>query len=110
MLNLVKLKREQSLDETAINITVTDINTKTKLICPVSRILLISICISYFVNEFLSQKLSCRRIETPCRTTNCKHIECFDGYSFFKMNDFKYDWVCPICQTSASFDLLRIDG
>ncbi|XP_054163439.1 uncharacterized protein LOC128961247 [Oppia nitens] len=84
---LIKSRHEsQSQDDIIINIANT--STKVKLICP----------------------LSCCRLETPCRTNNCKHIECFDAFSFFKANEYRYDWICPICQKEANFDSLRVDG
>ncbi|CAG2101613.1 unnamed protein product [Medioppia subpectinata] len=84
---LIKSRSEPPSQDDII-ISVTNTTIKVKLICP----------------------LSCRRIETPCRTLECKHIEVFDAHSFLKANDFRYDWLCPICQKRADFDLLRVDG
>ncbi|CAG2176690.1 unnamed protein product, partial [Oppiella nova] len=85
--DLIKSRSEQPSHDDII-ISITNTTTKVKLICP----------------------LSCARIETPCRTAHCKHMECFDAHSFFKANDCRYDWLCPICQKAANFELLRIDG
>jgi len=53
--------------------------------------------------------ISGSRIEIACRTTACNHLQCFDLWSFLKMNDFKYDWFCPICSKPALKNSLRID-
>ncbi len=42
----------------------------------------------------------------------CRHIECFDAITFFKINESKslLNWKCPICNVPASMETLRIDG
>lgn len=53
--------------------------------------------------------LMCTRITTPVRGTNCKHYDCFDLYSYLKMNERIRTWTCPICSKDCPFDTLVVD-
>ncbi|KAL1917426.1 uncharacterized protein VTP21DRAFT_3819 [Calcarisporiella thermophila] len=51
-------------------------------------------------------------IQIPLRTPTCKHIQCFDGYSFLSLHARKplHSWRCPLCGSEATlWDLLH-DG
>ncbi|KAG9295462.1 hypothetical protein G9A89_013491 [Geosiphon pyriformis] len=37
------------------------------------------------------------RINTPCRSIHCNHIQCFDLLYFFQMNEQTPTWTCPVC-------------
>ncbi|XP_053205748.1 E3 SUMO-protein ligase PIAS2-like isoform X3 [Panonychus citri] len=50
------------------------------------------------------------RIQIPCRAMTCTHIQCFDGLLYLQMNEKKPTWVCPVCDKSALFQHLVIDG
>ncbi|XP_065182217.1 E3 SUMO-protein ligase PIAS3-like [Sycon ciliatum] len=54
--------------------------------------------------------LGTTRIVYPGRSINCKHVNCFDMASFLQMNEKNGSWVCPICDCSAVYDSLMIDG
>ncbi|KAK9768486.1 E3 SUMO-protein ligase pli1 [Basidiobolus ranarum] len=55
--------------------------------------------------------LSYQRIKLPCRSTLCPHIQCFDGLTFFRMNEQTPTWTCPTCNRSLeSWDTIVIDG
>lgn len=50
------------------------------------------------------------RIQIPCRAMTCSHIQCFDALLYLQMNEKKPTWVCPVCDKSALFQHLVIDG
>ena len=49
-------------------------------------------------------------IEIPVRSSDCTHMNCFDGYSFLSMNRTNPKFVCPICEKKISFSSLRVDS
>ncbi|KAL3867155.1 hypothetical protein ACJMK2_044378 [Sinanodonta woodiana] len=51
-----------------------------------------------------------RRIQIPCRTNTCSHLQPFDAFTFFMMNEKKPTWMCPVCDRPATYDKLIIDG
>lgn len=50
------------------------------------------------------------RMSTPCRASTCFHLQCFDASLFLQMNERKPTWNCPVCDKSALYDNLVIDG
>ncbi|KAF7727363.1 SUMO ligase siz1 [Apophysomyces ossiformis] len=55
--------------------------------------------------------LSFVRIKTPCRSSFCQHLQCFDAASFLSMNEQTPTWSCPVCfRHIESFDELVVDG
>ncbi|XP_076322556.1 E3 SUMO-protein ligase PIAS1-like [Tachypleus tridentatus] len=50
------------------------------------------------------------RIQIPCRSITCLHLQCFDASLFLQMNEKKPTWLCPICDRPADFNNLVIDG
>lgn len=50
------------------------------------------------------------KISIPCRSTTCKHFQCFDGAAYLKMNENLLKWLCPICNQRAEFKNLVVDG
>ncbi|XP_011865800.1 PREDICTED: E3 SUMO-protein ligase PIAS1 isoform X3 [Vollenhovia emeryi] len=50
------------------------------------------------------------RMSTPCRASTCSHLQCFDASLFLQMNERKPTWNCPVCDKSALYDNLVIDG
>ncbi|KAL1469342.1 hypothetical protein MTO96_005039 [Rhipicephalus appendiculatus] len=57
----------------------------------------------------LTCPLSKKRMSIPCRTRSCKHLECFDAFSYLRMNEQRPRWLCPVCGKRAPFASLRID-
>ncbi|CAG5100957.1 Similar to Pias3: E3 SUMO-protein ligase PIAS3 (Rattus norvegicus) [Cotesia congregata] len=53
--------------------------------------------------------LSMKRIVTPCLSTKCKHLQCFDADAFLQVNEKAHNWKCPICDSFADFERLVID-
>ncbi|KAH9883230.1 hypothetical protein F4778DRAFT_757074 [Xylariomycetidae sp. FL2044] len=53
--------------------------------------------------------LSTARLKIPCRSTTCKHIQCFDAKSYLLLQEQGPQWVCPVCNKPASFESLAID-
>jgi len=43
------------------------------------------------------------RMKYPCRTSLCKHLQCFDAEAFLEMNRSKSidKWRCPICSSAV---------
>ncbi|KAG7202861.1 hypothetical protein KM043_010011 [Ampulex compressa] len=50
------------------------------------------------------------RMSTPCRSSTCSHLQCFDASLFLQMNERKPTWNCPVCDKPALYDTLVIDG
>jgi E3 SUMO-protein ligase PIAS1 len=62
-------------------------------------------------SQVLSLKcpLSYMRLDTPCRSLSCTHIQCFDATSYLQLQEQGPQWLCPICNKSAPFEQLAID-
>ncbi|CAJ0825131.1 14118_t:CDS:2 [Entrophospora sp. SA101] len=59
----------------------------------------------------LKDTLSHSRINLPCRSIQCNHLQCFDVYSYFKMNEQTPTWTCPICHKILdSWEEIVVDG
>ncbi|QSL67102.1 hypothetical protein MERGE_001491 [Pneumocystis wakefieldiae] len=59
----------------------------------------------------LKDPISYTRIELPCRSVYCNHVQCFDAYSFLTLNEQTPTWQCPICNRPIhSIDDLAIDN
>lgn len=62
-----------------------------------------------------SQKLSLKcpltymRLDVPCRSINCTHIQCFDATSYLQLQEQGPQWLCPICNKQAQYDHLAVD-
>ncbi|KAH0540521.1 hypothetical protein KQX54_017954 [Cotesia glomerata] len=54
--------------------------------------------------------LGMMRMSTPCRGSQCVHLQCFDLLMFLQMNEYKSAWNCPICNEPTSFEDIVIDG
>ncbi|KAL7789829.1 PINIT domain-containing protein [Trichoderma ceciliae] len=63
-------------------------------------------------SQVLSLKcpLSYMRLEVPCRSLSCTHLQCFDATSYLQLQEQGPQWLCPICNKSAPFDQLAVDG
>ncbi|KAJ9134469.1 Miz sp-ring zinc finger [Pleurostoma richardsiae] len=62
-------------------------------------------------SQVLSLKcpLSYMRLDVPCRSTNCSHIQCFDVTSYLQLQEQGPQWLCPVCNRAAPFDQLAVD-
>ncbi|KAI8140353.1 PINIT domain-containing protein [Fennellomyces sp. T-0311] len=65
--------------------------------------------------EFQTVSMKCplafTRIQIPCRASACTHAQCFDAYTFLKMNEQTPTWSCPACSRSiGSYNDLLVDG
>ncbi len=73
---------------------VTTENQKVSLICPISK----------------------KRIATPVRSKECRHLQCFDAQAYYSLNcQFNIDekpwsWKCPTCSAKAPFSSLVVDS
>ncbi|PHH80004.1 hypothetical protein CDD80_3133 [Ophiocordyceps camponoti-rufipedis] len=63
-------------------------------------------------SQILSLKcpLSYMRLEIPCRSLSCIHIQCFDATSYLQLQEQGPQWTCPICNKPAPFDQLAVDN
>ncbi|KAG5667878.1 hypothetical protein PVAND_015844 [Polypedilum vanderplanki] len=50
------------------------------------------------------------RMTTPCRSSLCMHLQCFDASLYLQMNERKPTWNCPVCDKQAPYETLVIDG
>jgi len=62
------------------------------------------------VKVSLACPLGKMRMNTPCRSSSCSHIQCFDAKFYIQMNEKNEKWTCPVCYLPARFDNLMIDG
>ncbi|KAI1634156.1 PINIT domain-containing protein [Biscogniauxia mediterranea] len=53
--------------------------------------------------------LSYMRLNVPCRSTSCNHIQCFDANSYLQLQEQGPQWICPICNNAAPFEELAVD-
>ena len=53
--------------------------------------------------------LSTLRMELPCRSTICPHVQCFDATSFLQLQEQAPTWTCPICNKIINFEALVVD-
>ncbi|KAG6007720.1 hypothetical protein E4U54_008792 [Claviceps lovelessii] len=53
--------------------------------------------------------LSYMRLDVPCRSLSCTHIQCFDATSYLQLQEQGPQWLCPICSRSAPFEQLAVD-
>ncbi|KND91495.1 E3 SUMO-protein ligase pli1 [Tolypocladium ophioglossoides CBS 100239] len=62
-------------------------------------------------SQVLSLKcpLSYMRLDVPCRSLACTHIQCFDATSYLQLQEQGPQWLCPICNKSAPFEQLAVD-
>lgn len=53
--------------------------------------------------------LSLGRIEKPGRSTDCKHLQCFDLKTYFTLNIKSEQFVCPVCNQHRKWSTLCFD-
>ncbi|KFY15163.1 hypothetical protein V492_02182 [Pseudogymnoascus sp. VKM F-4246] len=53
--------------------------------------------------------LSTLRMDLPCRSTACRHNQCFDATSYLQLQEQGPTWLCPICNNPATFETLAVD-
>ncbi|KAF2750424.1 hypothetical protein M011DRAFT_474867 [Sporormia fimetaria CBS 119925] len=61
------------------------------------------------INMGLKDPVSTLRIQIPCRSTLCSHLQCFDAESFLQLQEQAPTWLCPICNKTVSFEALAVD-
>ncbi|KAK6349719.1 SUMO ligase siz1 [Orbilia brochopaga] len=49
------------------------------------------------------------RIDTPIRSINCKHHQCYDAVSFLQLQEQAPTWTCPVCSRKIEFEHLAVD-
>ncbi|KAJ3750483.1 PINIT domain-containing protein [Lentinula detonsa] len=54
--------------------------------------------------------LTLARINTPCRSSKCVHVQCFDATSWFSVNEQTTTWLCPVCEKTLDVNDLIMDG
>ncbi|XP_064390989.1 E3 SUMO-protein ligase PIAS2-like isoform X4 [Halichondria panicea] len=50
------------------------------------------------------------RMTNPSRAMGCSHLQCFDASIYLQMNERKAQWICPVCDKTAPFKDLFVDG
>ncbi|ODQ81827.1 hypothetical protein BABINDRAFT_11908 [Babjeviella inositovora NRRL Y-12698] len=48
------------------------------------------------------------RMQTPCKSLFCQHIQCFDGLSFLQLQEQVPTWQCPICSSQIKYEDLAV--
>ncbi|KAF8947605.1 SUMO ligase siz1 [Haplosporangium gracile] len=55
--------------------------------------------------------LGFQRITVPIRSSYCQHLQCFDAYTFFNLNEQTPTWTCPVCSRMMySWEEIVVDG
>ena len=49
------------------------------------------------------------KMNYPCRSRSCSHLQCFDAELYLQMNEKKSTWICPICDRPSQFGDLILD-
>ncbi|GME81311.1 unnamed protein product [Ambrosiozyma monospora] len=57
----------------------------------------------------LADPCSFLRMEHPCRSIKCEHIQCFDASSFLTLQKQATTWLCPVCSKKLKMKHLAID-
>lgn len=79
---------KEKLKEDNVESDITTTSLCVSLICPLSKI----------------------RMSSPCRSTTCNHLQCFDAKVFLELNRKKLALICPVCHKPFLYDDLFIDG
>ncbi|KAI9708705.1 MAG: SUMO ligase siz1 [Chrysothrix sp. TS-e1954] len=53
--------------------------------------------------------ISAMRMQLPCRSTICTHVQCFDATSFLQAQEQAPQWTCPTCSKRFAFQALVVD-
>lgn len=55
--------------------------------------------------------LSRKRMTTPCRGVDCRHVQCFDAYAYLAVNEntLQPSWRCPLCELELPVEDMRVD-
>jgi len=61
-------------------------------------------------STLFAKKLSRTRIQHPCRSMFCRHIQCFDLFSYLQVVERSMSWKCPHCNAPAKYGQLFIDS
>ncbi|KAF9349759.1 SUMO ligase siz1 [Mortierella sp. NVP85] len=55
--------------------------------------------------------LGFQRIKIPIRSSYCHHLQCFDAFTFFNLNEQTPTWTCPVCsRVMHSWEEIVVDG
>ncbi|GJJ71198.1 E3 SUMO-protein ligase PIAS1 [Entomortierella parvispora] len=55
--------------------------------------------------------LGFQRITLPCRSSYCQHLQCFDAFTYFNLNEQTPTWTCPVCnRIMHSWEEIVVDG
>ncbi|KFD72308.1 hypothetical protein M514_11501 [Trichuris suis] len=57
----------------------------------------------------LSCPITFTRMNIPCRSVKCRHLDCFDARNLLLSNKEQIEWLCPLCRSRLNFDDLRVD-
>ncbi|KAG7698181.1 hypothetical protein KL914_002128 [Ogataea haglerorum] len=49
------------------------------------------------------------KMRYPCRSTKCRHIQCFDALSFLQLQQQAPTWQCPVCSSRIELSDLALD-
>ncbi|ODV86071.1 hypothetical protein CANARDRAFT_179024, partial [[Candida] arabinofermentans NRRL YB-2248] len=58
----------------------------------------------------LNCPVSMVRMHDPCKSVDCEHLQCFDAFSFLRLQDQVPLWMCPVCNKKVSYSSLAIDA
>jgi len=60
----------------------------------------------------MKDPLTYTTLNTPIRSINCPHLQCFDAFTFLSMMESTPDWKCPVCNRAitSSINELVHDG
>jgi hypothetical protein len=61
----------------------------------------------------LEDPITLKRLNTPCRSINCSHLQCFDYECYIELNKkgrSLSQYICPICKEGANPSKLYVDA
>ncbi|KAJ3127741.1 SUMO ligase siz1 [Nowakowskiella sp. JEL0407] len=50
------------------------------------------------------------RIVIPARSNSCSHVQCYDCETFLSMMESVPTWICPVCNSSITWESIFVDG
>lgn len=56
----------------------------------------------------MKDPLTYTTLNTPIRSINCPHLQCFDAFCFLSMMESTPDWKCPVCNRAIAPSIIDL--
>ncbi|WFD41949.1 E3 SUMO-protein ligase pli1 [Malassezia psittaci] len=106
---VVALCRITTAEQLTVQLQQRQIRTKQQTLSKMQRQAMDEDIVTGASTLKLTCPLTYMRMVTPSRADTCEHIQCFDAYSFYSMNEQSPQWLCPVCNQTINSEELRLD-